>query len=212
MQSKIVYVVDDDEQVRQSLAFVLRSAGYRPQLFESGTRFLESYGSLEIGCLVLDVRMPGIDGMELFERLVEEGCRWPIVMMTGHGDIPMAVAAIKQGALDFLEKPFNDEQLIRVISKAFDAMATKDAEAERANGAKAKVESLTRREREVLQQLVDGQSNKQMSQNLGVGVRTVEMHRQNMMTRLGVGSLSEAILMAAEAGVVPTARKVARTA
>ena len=204
MVSRRIYVVDDDEQVRLSLGFLLRTAGFTPHLFESGTLFLKEQGDLDPGCILLDIRMPGIDGMDVLECLIDQGSLWPIIMMTGHGDVPLAVRAIKQGAFDFLEKPFNDGQLIDLLEKAFKGLEANAVEVERRHEAKAKIDTLTKRERDVLQGLVDGLNNKGVARRFEIGTRTIEMHRSNMMSKLGASSVAEALQMATMAGMKPS--------
>lgn len=202
--SRYVYVVDDDDQVRSSLGFILKTAGFDPVLFESGTKFLETIDTLQPGCVLLDVRMPGIDGMILLEHMIRSRMPWPIVMMTGHGDVPLAVKAIKLGAFDFLEKPFDDVKLVSLLQNAFSFLSERTVAADQRLAATDKIQALTKREAEVLRCLVDGLSNKMMARRLDVGLRTIEMHRGNVMTKLGARSLSEALQTATTSGLKPS--------
>lgn len=197
-----VYVIDDDPAMRDSLDFLLDSAGFNVRLFESAQAFLDVAAALEDGCVVTDVRMPGIDGMELLRRLNSGPRRLPVIVMTGHGDVPLAVEAMKLGALDFLEKPFDDDRLIAMVQAAL---------AERESGSKsdavsadlaARVASLTQRERQVMQGLVTGQSNKAIAREYDISPRTVEVYRANVMTKMQASNLSELVRFAIRAGIV----------
>jgi two-component system response regulator FixJ len=197
-----VYVIDDDPAMRDSLDFLLGSAGFTVRLFDSAQIFLNELASLEAGCVVTDVRMPGVDGMELLRQVNSSPRKLPVIVMTGHGDVPLAVEAMKLGALDFLEKPFEDDRLIRMIETAL---------AERDSGSKgealsadlaARVASLTQRERQVMQGLVTGQSNKAIARDYDISPRTVEVYRANVMTKMQAGNLSELVRFAIRAGVV----------
>lgn len=199
--SRNVYVVDDDEQVRRSLGFVLRTAGFAPTLFDSGEAFRVAQPGLPAGCVLLDVRMPGIDGMSLLEALTKSSLPWPVIMMTGHGDVPMAVKAIKNGAFDFLEKPFSDVQLVNLLHKGFSILVERSAEAGQRNDAKQKVNGLTKRESDVLQGLVNGLNNKLLARHLDLGIRTIETYRATMMTKLGASNVAEALQIAQLAGL-----------
>jgi two-component system response regulator FixJ len=202
LSSARVYVIDDDPAMRDSLDFLLGSAGFNVRLFDSAAAFLNELASLEDGCVLTDVRMPGIDGMELLRQLSSGSRKLPVIVMTGHGDVPLAVEAMKLGALDFLEKPFEDDRLIGMIQTAL---------AERDSGAKsealsadmaARVASLTQRERQVMQGLVTGQSNKAIAREYDISPRTVEVYRANVMTKMQAGNLSELVRFAIRAGVV----------
>src|SRR3954451_17293855 len=203
-QSGRVYVIDDDAAMRDSLDFLLGSAGFNVRLFDSAQIFLNELPDLAFGCVITDIRMPGIDGIELLRRLNPgSGSRkLPVIVMTGHGDVPLAVEAMKLGALDFLEKPFEDERLIGMIQTALsegesgakgDAMTTDMA---------ARVASLTDRERQVMQGLVTGQSNKVIARQYDISPRTVEVYRANVMTKMKAGSLSELVRFAIRAGAL----------
>lgn len=190
-----VFVVDDDESVRGSLRFLLRSASLESRAFGSAAEFLASYDPAQPGCLVLDVRMPGMSGLELQQELNLRGAVIPVIFITGHGDIPVAVEAMQHGAHDFLQKPFRDEDLIERVRRAL----AKDAKARNAleehKAIHARLESLTPREREVLALMVRGKPNKIMAHELGVSQRTVEIHRARVMEKSGASSLAELVRM-----------------
>jgi two-component system response regulator FixJ len=198
-----VYVIDDDPAMRDSLEFLLGAAGFSVRLFDSAQVFLNELSQLEAGCVVTDVRMPGVDGMELLRRLNPAlGPRkLPVIVMTGHGDVPLAVEAMKLGALDFLEKPFEDDRLIGMIETALSPhQASARSESLTADMA-ARLASLTPRERQVMQGLVSGQSNKAIAREYDISPRTVEVYRANVMTKMQAGSLSELVRLAIRAGM-----------
>jgi two-component system, LuxR family, response regulator FixJ len=197
-----VYVIDDDEAMRDSLNFLLDSAGYKVTLFETATSFLEALPSLAFGCVVSDVRMPGIDGIELLKRMKSANSRFPILIMTGHGDVPLAVEAMKLGAVDFLEKPFEDEMLTAMIDGAI-----RQAEPAARNEAvtqdiAARVASLSPRERQVMEGLIAGLSNKLIAREYDISPRTIEVYRANVMTKMQANSLSELVRLAMRAGLL----------
>jgi two-component system response regulator FixJ len=203
-QSGKVYVIDDDPAMRDSLDFLLCSAGFGVRLFESAQGFLNELPKLEAGCVVTDIRMPGMNGMELLRQLnPASGARkLPVIVMTGHGDVPLAVEAMKLGALDFLEKPFEDDRLIGMIETALlQNDGGSKSEAVTADMA-ARVASLTQRERQVMQGLVSGQSNKVIAREYDISPRTVEVYRANVMTKMQAGSLSELVRFAIRAGAI----------
>ena len=199
---KKVYVIDDDSAMRESLDFLLSSAGFTVRLFDSAQGFLDELAKLDPGCVVTDVRMPGIDGMELLRRVNSGARKLPVIVMTGHGDVPLAVEAMKLGALDFLEKPFEDDRLIGMIEIALseqqDGSKSEAASADMA----ARIASLTQRERQVMQGLVTGQSNKTIAREYDISPRTVEVYRANVMTKMQAGNLSELVRFAIRAGIV----------
>jgi two-component system response regulator FixJ len=196
-----IHVIDDDEAMRESLAFLLGTAGLRVKLFESATQFLEALSGLKVGCLLTDVRMPGIDGIELMRSLKAQGLSFPVIVMTGHGDVPLAVEAMKLGAFDFLEKPFDDEVLIERIRAALDH-GTELAEADiQAREIAERMESLTARERQVLDGLVAGRPNKVIGRELAISPRTVEIYRANVMAKMKASSLSELVRLMLRAGI-----------
>lgn len=195
-----VHVIDDDEAVRHSLAFLFESAGLPVRVYDSAAAFLAVAGSLRVGCILTDVRMPDIDGLALQRKLIEMGVRLPIIVMTGHGDVPIAVQALKAGAADFIEKPFDDEALLAAVRSALEAsqrMREREAEVE---DIASRLASLTPRERQVLDRLVAGQPNKTIAYDLGTSPRTVEVHRARVMEKMGARSLSELVRMALSVG------------
>src|SRR3984893_9814045 len=199
-----VYVIDDDPAMRDSLDFLLGSAGFSVRLFDSALVFLNEIPMLESGCVVTDIRMPGMDGMELLRQLNQVSAvrTLPVIVMTGHGDVPRAVEAMKLGALDFLEKPFEDDRLIGMIETALSQTDSgAKSEAVSADMA-ARVASLTQRERQVMQGLVTGQSNKAIAREYDISPRTVEVYRANVMTKMQAGNLSELVRFAIRAGIV----------
>jgi two-component system response regulator FixJ len=203
-QNGKVYVIDDDAAMRDSLDFLLGSAGFNVRLFDSAQIFLNELPNLAIGCVVTDIRMPGMDGMELLRQLysISNALRLPVIVMTGHGDIPLAVEAMKLGALDFLEKPFEDERLIGMIETALSQNASGAKSEAIAADMAARVASLTDRERQVMQGLVTGQSNKVIAREYDISPRTVEVYRANVMTKMQAGNLSELVRFAIRAGVI----------
>jgi two-component system response regulator FixJ len=198
--SQVVHVIDDDVDVRQSLAFLLSTAGMAVQVHESAVAFLKVLPNIEIGCIVTDVRMPGVDGLELQRRLQADKNPIPVIVMTGHGDIALAVEAMKAGAVDFIEKPFDDDLLIRAIKSAL-ARVRKDSERDSAaSEVRNRLKLLSERERQVLQGLVAGKPNKIIAYDLGISPRTVEIYRANVMTKMQADSLSALVRMALLAG------------
>jgi two-component system response regulator FixJ len=203
-QSGKVYVIDDDAAMRDSLDFLLGSAGFNVRLFDSAQAFLQALPGMEAGCVVTDIRMPGIDGIELLRHLHSASSvrKLPVIIMTGHGDVPLAVEAMKLGALDFLEKPFEDERLVRMIETALSqtdsGLKNEAATAEIAS----RVASLTPRERQVMQGLVAGQSNKVIARDYEISPRTVEVYRANVMTKMQAGNLSELVRFAIRIGIL----------
>lgn len=195
----LVVVVEDDERLRDSFVLLLRSAGHRAEAFGSAEAVLAAGVPTDAGCLLLDVRMPGMDGIAMLEELRRRGDRTPAIMITGHGDIPAAVRAMRVGAFDFVEKPCGDEHLLEAIGHAMAQGLIVAGGARRAPEAAVRLAALSPREREVLEGLLAGKSNKVIAFELGVSVRTVEGHRGNMMDRLGVRSLSAALRLALEA-------------
>lgn len=197
-----VYVIDDDEAMRDSLDFLLDSADFEVTLFESGQHFLDAVSGIGFGCVVSDVRMPGIDGLELLKRLKTSRSALPVVIMTGHGDVPLAVEAMKLGAVDFLEKPFEDDRLIGMIDAAL-RQAGSNALSEAAMlDITARIASLSPRERQVMDGLVAGLSNKLIAREYDISPRTIEVYRANVMTKMQAGSLSELVRLAMRADVL----------
>ena len=190
-----VFVVDDDEGVRNSLRFLLKSVGLAAHAFGSASEFLATYRPSQPGCLVLDVRMPGMSGLELQEQLNLRGAVIPVIFITGHGDIPMAVEAMQQGAFDFLQKPFRDQDLIDRIQRALERDARNRAALDQHARIRERLDSLTPREREVLALMTRGKPNKIMAAELGVSQRTVEIHRARVMEKSGAASLAQLVRM-----------------
>jgi RNA polymerase sigma factor (sigma-70 family) len=190
--SSLVYVVDDDEAVRDSLGWLLASIGYRVATYSTAEQFLEGYKAGAASCLVLDVRMPGVSGLELQQELNRRGETLPVIFITGHGDVPMAVNAVKSGAFHFLEKPFKDAQLVSLIEQAAKLGRTPDEERQGPCVA-ARLASLTQREREVIDLVVQGLKNRQIADQLGISVKTVEAHRARVMEKMSVGSVAELV-------------------
>jgi two-component system, LuxR family, response regulator FixJ len=197
-----VYVIDDDEAMRDSLDFLLGSANFHVTLFESAHYFLEALTSMDFGCVVSDVRMPGIDGIELLKRLKASRSAFPVLIMTGHGDVPLAVEAMKLGAADFLEKPFEDDRLIGMIDAAL-RQAESSARSEAATlDIGARIATLSPRERQVMDGLIAGLSNKLIAREYDISPRTIEVYRANVMTKMQAGSLSELVRLAIRAGAL----------
>lgn len=192
----VVHVVDDDVEVRQSLSFLLATAGLAVRLYESATAFLDSVKERPSGCILTDVRMPGVDGIEFLRRLKARGFSPPVIVMTGHADVPMAVEAMKEGAVDFIEKPFDDDLLIGLIRSALEAHERAAQRHGQAAEIQARLDSLSERERQVLEGLVAGKANKVIAYDLGISPRTVEIYRANVMSKMQAGSLSELVRMA----------------
>jgi two-component system response regulator FixJ len=194
--SSVVHIVDDDEAVRKSLAFLLSSAGVAVRVYESATAFLASFPDIQQGCLITDVRMPDISGIELLRRLSAMPVSMPAIVITGHGDIALAVEAMKAGAVDFIEKPFNDEAILRAVQAACDKLDRAVGSAEYKREIDARAATLSTRERQVLDGLVAGQPNKIIAHELGISPRTVEVYRANLMTKMQANSLSDLVRMA----------------
>jgi two-component system response regulator FixJ len=197
-----VYVIDDDEAMRDSLNFLLDTANFKVTLFETALAFLDALPSLEFGCVVSDVRMPGLDGIELLKRMKAGHSTFPIVIMTGHGDVPLAVEAMKLGAVDFLEKPFEDDRLVGMIETAIhEAEPAAKSEALTQDIA-ARIASLSPRERQVMDGLIAGLSNKLIARDYDISPRTIEVYRANVMTKMQANSLSELVRLAMRAGLL----------
>jgi two-component system, LuxR family, response regulator FixJ len=196
-----VYVIDDDGAVRDSLDFLLGAADFDVTLFESAQHFLDALPS-DFGCVVSDVRMPGIDGIELLQRLKANRSMLPVLIMTGHGDVPLAVEAMKLGAVDFLEKPFEDDRLIGMIDVALKQAESGARSVAATLDIAARIASLSPRERQVMEGLVAGLSNKLIAREYDISPRTIEVYRANVMTKMQVGSLSELVRLAMRAGAI----------
>lgn len=200
MADAIVHVIDDDAALRDSLAFLLGSAGLLVRSFESAQAFLQEIASIELGCVVTDIRMPGIDGLELLRLLQEMGKGWPVIVMTGHGDVPLAVRAMRLGAADFVEKPFEDEVMIDSVRSALTSSMPLQA-AGASEEMALRLASLSRRERQVLSGLVEGQTNKEIARQFDLSPRTVEVYRAKLMTKMQANNISELVRFAMRAGV-----------
>lgn len=199
-----VYVVDDEEPIRRSLSLLLRSAGFTVQVFDSAADFLSAaVNGLPFGCVLLDVRMPDMDGMALQRVMTERGLKYPTVIVTGHGDIALAVTALKAGACDFVEKPYTASSIIGATESALTRLDESAAQTGENADAKARIAKLSTRELEVLMGLVAGRPNKIIAFDLSLSIRTIEFHRANLMEKLAAGSLSEAVRLALSAGIWP---------
>jgi two-component system response regulator TtrR len=192
-QTQTIFVVDDDEAMRDSMSWVLEGEGYQVACFDSGESFLRARHDDMRGCLVLDVRMPEMSGLELHEKLDALGSHLPIIFVTGHGDVPMAVAALQRGACDFIEKPFHNEDLLSRIQRALELDTQIAARRQRNDAISHRLEQLTQREREVMQLVVAGKLNKQIADQLDISMKTVEAHRARVMEKMGVRTLAELV-------------------
>ena len=201
-----VYIVDDDEAVRDSLSVLLESKAYAVRSFVSGPEFLAVAPSLPVGCLIVDIRMPEMDGLELQQLLTDRSLDFPLIVITGHGDVPLAVRAMKAGAVDFIEKPFASEAILSSLEAALSHLTTPDKEDPVKAAAAAKLALLSPRERQVLQGLLAGLPNKSIAYDLEISPRTVEIHRARLMDKMGARSLSELVRVALAAGVQPNHR------
>ena len=191
-----VYVVDDDEAVRDSLQWLLEGKDYRVRCFDSAETFLSRYDPREVACLLVDIRMPGIPGLELQDRLIERKSPLPIVFITGHGDVPMAVTTMKKGAMDFIPKPFKEEELLSVVERMLDQAREAFADFQHAANRDALMGKLTARESQVLERIVAGRLNKQIADDLGISIKTVEAHRANIMEKLNANTVADLLKIA----------------
>lgn len=191
-----VYVVDDDEAVRDSLQWLLEGQDYRVRCFDSAVNFLARYDNREVACLIVDVRMGGMTGLELQDRLLERKSPLPIVFITGHGDVPMAVNSMKKGALDFIQKPFNEEELLNLVERMLDKARDAFAGSQQAASRDALLSKLTGREAQVLERIVAGRLNKQIADDLGISIKTVEAHRANIMEKLHANTVADLLKIA----------------
>ena len=192
----VVHVIDDDEAGRESLAFLLETADFAVKTYESAVQFLERLPILEAGCIVTDVRMPEMTGLELVTELNRRGSGLPVIVITGHGDVPLAVEAMRGGVIDFIEKPFNDETMLNALRVALARGADQREQIEERKIIAERLSRLSTRERQVLNGLVAGQANKVVALELGISPRTVEVYRANLMTKMRAASLSELVRMA----------------
>jgi len=205
-RDQCVYIVDDDEAVRDSLSALLESKGYAVTSFGSAPEFLETARSLSAGCVVVDIRMPEMDGLELQQRLIERSLGFPLIVITGHGDVPLAVRAMKAGAIDFIEKPFASKAILDSLAAGFARLTPPTGQDPATGAAASKLNLLSSREREVLEGLLAGLPNKSIAYDLGISPRTVEIHRARVMDKMGARSLSELIRLALAGGVSPEPR------
>jgi two-component system, LuxR family, response regulator FixJ len=204
---QLIYVVDDDEAVRESLSLLLEARGYTVRSFAAAPEFLAAAPTLRPGCLIADIRMPEMDGLELQQRLIARGFPFPLIVITGHGDVPLAVRAMKAGAVDFIEKPFAAETILNSAAAALARLAEPRDRDLQAASAAARLTLLTPREHEVLQGLLAGLPNKSIAYDLAISPRTVEIHRARVMDKMAARSLSELVRMSLAAGVLPPPRR-----
>jgi two-component system response regulator FixJ len=191
----VVHVIDDDEGVRESLAFLLETADFSVKTYDSAGRFLDRLSEVEPGCIITDIRMPGMSGLELIRHLNERGVTLPVIVITGHGDVPLAVEAMRAGVADFIEKPFGDDTILMSLRQALDRGRDQIMLAAERSAVAQRIDSLSTRERQVLNGLVAGQANKVVALELGISPRTVEVYRANLMTKMQATSLSELVRM-----------------
>ena len=191
-----VYIVDDDEAVRDSLRWLLEANSYRVRAYSSAESFLAEYDEQQAGVLIVDVRMPGMSGLELQEHLIARKSPMPIVFITGHGDIPMAISTMKKGAVDFLEKPFDETALREIVSRMFEQANQRLSQAKAVRQHEAMLARLTTREQQVLERIVAGRLNKQIADDLGISIKTVEAHRANIMEKLQVTTVADLMKVA----------------
>jgi two-component system response regulator FixJ len=201
-ENAVVHVIDDDEAMRQSLAFLLGTVGMEVQTYESAVAFLKVAPDAKAGCVITDVRMPELSGVELLRRLRELKLGIPVIVITGHGDVPLAVEAMKTGALDFLEKPFDDEVLLASVRSALNQLDRDQKRQAERSDIEGRLATLSNRERDVLEGLVAGHANKQIAYDLGISPRTIEIYRANLMTKMQAASLSDLVRMALVAGIL----------
>jgi FixJ family two-component response regulator len=191
-----VYVIDDDEAVRDSVQWLLEGQDFHTRCFESAEAFLARYDPREVACALIDIRMDGMSGLELQDRLIERGSPLPIAFVTGHGDIPLAVDTMKKGALDFIQKPFKQEQIVPLVERLLEQARTSFSEHQKAASRNALLAKLTGRESQVLERIVAGRLNKQIADDLGISIKTVEAHRANIMEKLDVSTVADLLKIA----------------
>jgi two-component system response regulator FixJ len=200
-QDRLVHVVDDEDSIRRSLDFLLRTAGFQVEKWENGETFLKGADRTVAACVLLDVRMPGMDGLQVQAEMASHGLNMPVIVLTGHGDIGTAVRAMRAGAVDFLEKPFNRERLLEALETGFAQIADSEGQRRREEWAKTQIAKLTEREQEVLEGLACGYPNKTIAYDLGISSRTVEVYRANVMEKLAVTNFADALRVAFAAGM-----------
>ena len=198
---RTVHIVDDEDAIRRSASFMLKTSGFDVLSYPSGVAFLKTVTPDSPGCVLLDVRMPEMDGLEVQQVMNDRGITMPVIVLTGHGDVTIAVRAMKGGAVDFIEKPFEKAVLLEALAAGFDRIAESNGHELRAEAARVVIAKLTSREQDVLKGLVHGMPNKTIAYDLGISPRTVEVHRANLMSKLGVRSLSEALRIGFSAGL-----------
>ena len=191
-----VYVVDDDEAVRDSVQWLLEGQDYRVRCFESAEAFLARYDAREVACLIIDIRMDGMSGLELQERLIDRDSPLPMAFITGHGDVPLAVDTMKKGAMDFIQKPFKEDQLVTLVERMLEQARASFAEHQQAASRDALLAKLTGREAQVLERIVAGRLNKQIADDLGISIKTVEAHRANIMEKLNANTVADLLKIA----------------
>lgn len=201
MDNRLIHIIDDEESIRKSTGFMLKVSGYQVKTWTSGVPFLKQIREVEAGAILLDVRMPDMDGLDVQQAIAEHGVALPVVILTGHGDISLAVRAMRAGAVDFIEKPVEKERLVEALERAFNKLDGLAEAARQADEAQVLLSALTAREREVLDGLAKGYPNKTIAYDLGISPRTVEVYRANVMTKLDVRSFSEALRIAFAAGL-----------
>ncbi|MFZ5538797.1 MAG: response regulator transcription factor [Pseudomonadota bacterium] len=199
----VVYVVDDDEAVRDSLQWLLEASSYRVRTYDSAEAYLAGFDPMAIACLILDVRMPGMSGLELQDELLARKLSLPIIFITGHGDVPMAVSTMKKGAVDFIEKPFDQSALKALVERMLAQAREAAAAAERQRFNEALLARLTPREQQVLERIVAGRLNKQIADDLGISIKTVEAHRANIMDKLRANTVADLMRVALSGGAAP---------
>jgi two-component system response regulator FixJ len=200
-ESKLVHIVDDEDAIRRSLDFLLRTAGFEAEKWPDGEAFLKGADPSAPACVLLDVRMPGMDGLQVLSEMTGRGFNFPVIVLTGHGDIATAVRAMRGGAVDFLEKPFERERLLQALQTGFVRLADRAGQREREDWARTQIAQLTQREQEVLDGLACGYPNKTIAFDLGISSRTVEVYRANVMEKLGVTNFADALRVAFAAGM-----------
>jgi FixJ family two-component response regulator len=201
MQEPVVYIVDDDQMVRESLEWLLQSVKLPVQLYQDGQSFLDAYRAGTPGCVVMDVRMPGINGMDLHRLLRERDPDIPVIVVTGHADVPMAIRAMKDGAFEFVEKPYNDHYMLERVQAAIAHHRDLWREREEESALRLRFEDLTPREGQVMQAVLGGHANKRIAADLGISIKTVELHRTHLMNKLGVRTATELVRLAIKAGI-----------